>query len=69
MLRHRNTSLVGRRRPLARRNPSLPRTAVPAAEALAKATIALPFFRDIQPAEIERVAGCLLSALEAPDQR
>jgi dTDP-4-amino-4,6-dideoxygalactose transaminase len=48
---------------------AFPRTALPATEALAKSTIALPFSRDLRRADIERVAECLIasvSALEAP---
>ena len=39
-----------------------PRTALPVTEQLARTTIAVPFFRDMQSADIDRVIACLLSA-------
>jgi len=41
---------------------SLPRTSLPATEALANSTIALPFFRDLGSDEIRRVVECVLDA-------
>ena len=37
----------------------LPRTPVPVTEALAKSTLALPFFRDLTPREIQRIADLI----------
>ena len=39
-----------------------PRTALPATEALARSTIALPFFRDIEAGAIDRVLACVREA-------
>ena len=44
-----------------------PRTPVPATEALAKSTIALPFFRDLPLDEIQRVVECTLAAVDTLD--
>jgi dTDP-4-amino-4,6-dideoxygalactose transaminase len=38
-----------------------PRTALPVTEQLARSTIAVPFFRDMQAADIDRVVGCVLA--------
>ncbi len=38
----------------------LPRTALPVTEQLAQSTIAVPMFRGMEAAEIERVVGCVL---------
>jgi dTDP-4-amino-4,6-dideoxygalactose transaminase len=46
---------------------AFPRASLPATEALAHSTIAVPFFRDLGPADIRRVAECVLSAAEALD--
>jgi dTDP-4-amino-4,6-dideoxygalactose transaminase len=40
----------------------LPRTAVPVTEHLAQSTIAVPFFPDMEPADVQRVVDCVLSA-------
>jgi dTDP-4-amino-4,6-dideoxygalactose transaminase len=40
----------------------LPRTALPVVDHLARSTIAVPMFRDMPPAEIDRVADCILSS-------
>jgi len=40
----------------------LPRTGLPITEALAEATIALPFYRDLDGSAIEQVAECLRTA-------
>jgi dTDP-4-amino-4,6-dideoxygalactose transaminase len=42
---------------------ALPRATLPATEDLALATIAVPFYRDLDRAAIERVAECLCAAL------
>jgi dTDP-4-amino-4,6-dideoxygalactose transaminase len=39
----------------------LPRTALPVTEQLARSTIAVPFFRDMLPADIDRVTECVLT--------
>ena len=39
-----------------RATAAFPRTALPATAALAKTTLALPFYRDLTPREIQRVA-------------
>lgn len=44
---------------------SFPRTAVPVTDALADSTLAVPFYRDIKAAEIDRVAEAVLAAAEA----
>lgn len=44
---------------------SFPRPALPATEALARSTLAVPFYRDITPAEIGRVAEVVLAASNA----
>ena len=41
----------------------LPRAALPVTEALAEATVAVPFYRDLDPGAIEEVSGCLRAAL------
>ena len=41
---------------------SFPRTALPNTEALARSTIAVPFFRDIDLTQVQRVAKALLEA-------
>ena len=41
---------------------ALPRTALPETDALALSTIAVPLYRDISKAEIDRVAACLLES-------
>jgi dTDP-4-amino-4,6-dideoxygalactose transaminase len=43
---------------------SFPRTAVPATDALARSTLAVPFYRDIGAAEIGRVAEVVLAAAD-----
>jgi dTDP-4-amino-4,6-dideoxygalactose transaminase len=43
---------------------SFPRTAVPATDALARSTLAVPLYRDIGPAEISRVAEIVLAVAE-----
>jgi dTDP-4-amino-4,6-dideoxygalactose transaminase len=40
----------------------LPRTALPVTDQLATSTIAVPLFRDMDAAEIDRVADCLLAS-------
>ena len=42
-----------------------PRRALPATEALARSTVALPFYRDIAPGDVERVVSCVLEATAA----
>jgi dTDP-4-amino-4,6-dideoxygalactose transaminase len=44
---------------------SFPRTAVPVTDALARSTLAVPFYRDINAAEISRVAKVVIAAAEA----
>lgn len=44
---------------------SFPRTAVPTTDALARSTLAVPFYRDISAAEIDRIADAVLAAAEA----
>ena len=44
---------------------AFPRTALPVTDALARSTLAVPFYRDICAAEISRVADAVLSATEA----
>ena len=44
---------------------SLPRTAVPATDTLARSTLGVPFYRDIGAAEIARVAEVVLGAVDA----
>ncbi len=44
---------------------SFPRTATPVTDALARSTLAVPFYRDISAAEISRVAAAVLAAAEA----
>ena len=44
---------------------ALPRTALPVTEALAKSTLALPFFRDLTTRDIQRVAELTREALGA----
>lgn len=46
---------------------AFPRMSLPATQALANSTIAIPFFRDLGSDEIRRVAECVLSAAEALD--
>jgi dTDP-4-amino-4,6-dideoxygalactose transaminase len=40
----------------------LPRTALPVTSQLARSTIAVPLFRDLEAAEIDRVADCVLAS-------
>jgi dTDP-4-amino-4,6-dideoxygalactose transaminase len=40
----------------------LPRTALPVTNRLAASTIAVPLFRDIRPADIDRIAECVLAS-------
>jgi dTDP-4-amino-4,6-dideoxygalactose transaminase len=44
---------------------SFPRTATPVTDALVRSTLAVPFYRDIDVAEISRVAKVVLAAAEA----
>ena len=44
---------------------SFPRTVVPTTDSLARSTLAVPFYRDISAAEINRVAEVVLSVAEA----
>lgn len=44
---------------------AFPRTTLPATDALARSTLGVPFYRDIQAAEIGRVAEVVLAATEA----
>jgi dTDP-4-amino-4,6-dideoxygalactose transaminase len=44
---------------------AFPRTPLPVTEALAKSTLALPFFRDLRPREIQRVAELTREAVDA----
>jgi dTDP-4-amino-4,6-dideoxygalactose transaminase len=44
---------------------SFPRTAMPVTDALVRSTLAVPFYRDINAAEISRVAKVVLAAAEA----
>jgi dTDP-4-amino-4,6-dideoxygalactose transaminase len=39
-----------------------PRTAVPATEALSTSTLGVPMFRDMAPADVDRIVDCLLVA-------
>ncbi len=48
-----------------RATEAFPRTALPATEALAKSTLALPFFRDLTPGGIHRVAEATRDAVDA----
>jgi dTDP-4-amino-4,6-dideoxygalactose transaminase len=41
---------------------AFPRSPLPATERLVNSTIALPFFRDLRPNQVDRVAQCLLSS-------
>jgi dTDP-4-amino-4,6-dideoxygalactose transaminase len=47
---------------------SFPRTAMPVTDALVRSTLAVPFYRDINAAEISRVAEVVLAAAEAGSQ-
>ncbi len=42
-----------------------PRSALPVTETLAQSTVALPFYRDIAPADMQRVISCVLEATAA----
>jgi dTDP-4-amino-4,6-dideoxygalactose transaminase len=44
---------------------TFPRLLLPATDRLVNSTIALPFFRDLRPDQIDRVAECLLSSANA----
>jgi dTDP-4-amino-4,6-dideoxygalactose transaminase len=44
---------------------ALPRRALPITETLAKSTLALPFFRDLSPREIQRIAAITREAIDA----
>jgi dTDP-4-amino-4,6-dideoxygalactose transaminase len=48
---------------------AFPRASLPATQALANSTIAIPFFRDLGSGEIRQVAECVLAAAEALDPR
>ena len=43
---------------------AFPRTPVPVTETLARTTISIPFFRDIEVEQIDKVAKIVLAALD-----
>jgi dTDP-4-amino-4,6-dideoxygalactose transaminase len=45
-----------------RATAALPRAALPATETLAQSTLAVPFYRDLAPAQIARIADVVLAA-------
>jgi len=46
-----------------------PRTPLPVTEALANSTVAIPFFRDLDPGDMHQVAKCVLASGQALDSR
>ncbi|HEV2038350.1 MAG TPA: DegT/DnrJ/EryC1/StrS family aminotransferase, partial [Candidatus Eremiobacteraceae bacterium] len=46
-----------------------PRTPLPVTEALANSTVAIPFFRDLDPGDMHQVAKCVLASGQALDLR
>ena len=44
---------------------AFPRSALPVTETLAKSTLSVPFYRDVDPAEIEKVAGVVRAVVSA----